>query len=319
MKNSNGFTLVELLVVIAIIGLLVGLLLPAVQQAREAARVMQCNNNLKNMTLACVNLETNNRRYPSAGWTYTWSGDADRGMGRPQPGGWTFQILPYIEQNALYQMTSNGKPDEANKTGITQLNQTPLPVLHCPSRRAPKLYPTDTPATSNCNSVTEIAKGDYACNYGEGTDIDTVGRPNPGSYASANTMQKNPSTWSKCGSNGVIYACSDLSVNDVKDGTSNTYMLGEKYLIPSAYESCCSSDDNGIYCGADPDYCRVSAQPCQDREGFDTFSSRFGSCHSGSYGASMCDGSIHRISYSIDTEMQNRLCNRADGEVATLP
>jgi prepilin-type N-terminal cleavage/methylation domain-containing protein len=96
----RGFTLVELLVVIAIIGILVALLLPAIQAARESARRTQCKNNVKQMSLGFLLHEESHRFYPSSGWGYRWMADPDRGVGRSQPGGWAFTILPYMEQTA---------------------------------------------------------------------------------------------------------------------------------------------------------------------------------------------------------------------------
>src|SRR5690242_9173257 len=99
-----AFTLVELLVVIAIIGVLVALLLPAVQAARESARRTQCINQLKELTLGGMNHEGAMKHFPTGGWGIKWVGDADRGYGQQQPGGWIYNILPFIEQRAKHDM-----------------------------------------------------------------------------------------------------------------------------------------------------------------------------------------------------------------------
>ena len=135
-RKSTGFTLVELLVVITIIGILISLLLPAVQAAREAARRMQCNNNLKQLALAAHNHASAYNRFPAGGWGWLWIGDPDRGNSWKQPGGWIYNSLPYIEQQALHDLPlgkAYGSPER--KAAATQMLQTPISGIVCPSRR----------------------------------------------------------------------------------------------------------------------------------------------------------------------------------------
>src|SRR5829696_5080832 len=142
---ARGFTLVELLVVIAIIGILVALLLPAVQAAREAARRAQCMNHVKELALACVNHESTHKHFPSGGWGLLWVGDADKGSGEEQPGSWLYNILPYIEEQARHDMPkdgqANGAPQQKQKDGaFAMVIMAAPPVFHCPSRRPAMPY-----------------------------------------------------------------------------------------------------------------------------------------------------------------------------------
>ena len=100
-RGRSAFTVLELLVVIAVVGLLAALILPAVQQAREAARKTQCANNLKQLALAWHEHEAATGRYPSNGWGFLWVGQAGRGTGPDQPGGWAFNLLDYLDQGPL--------------------------------------------------------------------------------------------------------------------------------------------------------------------------------------------------------------------------
>jgi prepilin-type N-terminal cleavage/methylation domain-containing protein len=148
-----AFTLVELLVVIAIIGILVGLLLPAVQAARESARRMQCANNLKQLGLGMLNFHSTQKAYPSGGWGFTWAPHPDRGYGIEQPGSWIYSILPQLEQENLANLGGGVGATNENDARLLDGNrmrlETALPVLFCPSRRPAKA----TPVTSGIDFV----------------------------------------------------------------------------------------------------------------------------------------------------------------------
>src|SRR5690349_3159615 len=101
-RKQRAFTLVELLVVIAILGMLMGMLLPAVKAVRDSMRRMQCKNNLAQIGRGAVAHLAKNGHYPSSGWGYLWIGDPDRGYGAHQPGGWVYNLLPYLGLDMIH-------------------------------------------------------------------------------------------------------------------------------------------------------------------------------------------------------------------------
>ena len=197
LRRARGFTLVELLVVITIIAILIALLLPAVQAAREAARKLQCANHLKQIGLACMNHEAAQGFLPSGGWTPHWAGDPDRGFDRKQPGGWLYNILPYMELQALHDLGKDGNSttgdyDKSKAAGIWLACSTPIVNYYCPSRHPAMPIVRDTALDSfyynfsNAGYMTGsaflpiVGMNDYAGNCGcaapAGAPVRAVGR-----------------------------------------------------------------------------------------------------------------------------------------------
>ncbi len=342
-KCKLGFTLVELLVVITIIGILIALLLPAVQAAREAARRTQCRNNLKQLALGCMNHESATGRFPTNGWGYSWTGDADRGNDWRQPGGWIFNILPYIEQPALHDMGAGRSPwnDANKKLAHIQRMATPLGVLYCPTRRKVIAYPWNSTTGNaagrspviNAGMPTVAGRSDYAGNGGYGyvhcgypataawtenvaggsgpNNVTAVENPPGQMTAEARTTFAGVAQ----AATGIFYAGSMTKLADIKDGASNTYLVGEKCLSPDYYDTGSSGGDNeSAMVGDNADITRWAYwPPCPDTPGYDGYS--FGSAHANGFQMAFCDGSVKMMNYTIDPNVHRNLCERADGNV----
>jgi prepilin-type N-terminal cleavage/methylation domain-containing protein/prepilin-type processing-associated H-X9-DG protein len=332
-RESVGFTLVELLVVITIIAILIALLLPAVQAAREAARQLQCKNNLKQVALGCLQHEQSNGFFPTGGWNRFWIGDPDRGFGRRQGGGWNYNVLPYIEQQALHDLGA-GMSVAAKSTQAAILAQTPLAVFYCPTRRPALNYP-NIYSVYNCNSnvpVAMAARTDYASNAGGVGPIaynayNFVQAQNNSTFPPIDAVEaswpdkvKSSNWWMW---DGIMYPLSRVKMADINDGNSNTYLLGEKYMPADHYtDAVYGGDNNPIYCGYDWDWTRWTyspppptppTPPLPDQPGYTTYTV-FGGPHANGFQMAFCDGSVQIMNYSIDLGVHLCLGSRADGQ-----
>jgi prepilin-type N-terminal cleavage/methylation domain-containing protein/prepilin-type processing-associated H-X9-DG protein len=256
-----GFTLVEVLVVIAIIGVLVGLLVPATQMAREAARRTSCSNQLKQLALAVKLHEDTHRIYPTGGWGADWVGDPDHGFGVKQPGGWVYNVLPYIEQSSLREVGS-GQPNSQRRQTLGRVMETPIEVLVCPSRRLPRAYPYRGPTPiENADPPKSAAKSDYAINR------------------------------------LISFERSEVIVSEIQlsDGLSKTFMIGEKSVPQASYTLGEAAGDRlSAFQGDCDDIARdVAGSPVSDRLG----GSGFGSAHLGGANFAYCDGAVRLVSF----------------------
>lgn len=274
-RRSSGFTLIELLVSIAIIGILVALLLPAVQQSRESARRVACTNNLKQIALAFHGHHEQYRYFPTGGWdwnqppTYTGGNPA---VGAEQRAGWGFQILPFIEAANVW------KSDAVTAIGATN------PVFFCPTRRSPQVVVfEDKYIPPLTGSQIKHALCDYAA--------------------------------SNRGQTGVVQRYKPNRIRDVTDGTSNTLLVAEKRLNRALLGQPQDDDNEGYTAGWNEDTIRRTDEPpAPDFVGTGDGEKLFGSSHPGAFNAALADGSVRNISYSINATVFRRLGDKGDGE-----
>jgi prepilin-type N-terminal cleavage/methylation domain-containing protein/prepilin-type processing-associated H-X9-DG protein len=297
-----GFTLVELLVVITIIGILIALLLPAVQAAREAARRMQCSNNLKQVGLA-LHSYTNIRGVLPPG--------AMSGNGL----GFVVMLLPHIEQQALYdQFNFNAGPYYG--PGKVELAMTPLPIFLCPScseQRSNRFFHSGGVITDERWPHTADGIDVYASHYvgimgPKGTGINGV------TYNVLNSAHEGGGNATQ----GVLCADSTVSLDSITDGTSNTFAVGEEAWVGCLkLRAWVDGTSPGIpHVGI----CRNVAGPIGTRIPYGKFNDGdFTSEHPGGTHFLMCDGSAQFISEDIDYTLLLSLASRNGDEVAQPP
>ena len=358
-RPRQAFTLVELLVVIAIIGILIALLLPAVQSAREAARRAQCQNNLKQIGLAIQNYHDIKKEIVPA-WLTTDAGPNNDCDPDDSPS-WAFLILPYMEQDNVYQLgnlavkLSSGGPT----TPHGQLRSTSIDTYFCPTRRAAPLLTTSNPGGNNAGSV-----GDYGCvsyAFGGATVATQGGGMVPSSSPPGGVNANRPRTWDSAmvvaraynrsttantstingfppGALGARDFRAMTSFSSVLDGLSNTAFIGEKAVHKDHMQNGSDKWQDGIiYYGdtIDPnaknqplDIAWFSRRLAPNNATYQLIpreptsanpQNRFGSWHPGISMFVIGDGSVRAVKNSTSTAVLQRFGSRADKLPFDLP
>jgi prepilin-type N-terminal cleavage/methylation domain-containing protein len=302
--QNRGFTLVELLVVIAIIGILIGMLLPAVQQVREAARRIQCANNVRQVGLALMNYESAHMHLPS-GWT-----TVSDFQPLEEPGwGWSAELLPFVEQNNIFkQIDLNVSIDAAAHHDVIQLR---IPVYMCPSDPAEEVQNMDVHLEDDDHDDDDH---DHMLAYIHGDDEDDhsheelfASRSNYSGMFGSGSLDDFPGR-----GNGAFFANSELPLAEFRDGLSNTIIVAER------------TNEHGpiSWIGMVPELEEAAARivgaadhPLSDDHGH---LEDFGSNHPGGINVVLGDGSTHFINEDISFNVYQNLATRAGGEFVTI-
>jgi prepilin-type N-terminal cleavage/methylation domain-containing protein/prepilin-type processing-associated H-X9-DG protein len=335
--RNPGFTLIELLVVIAIIAVLIGLLLPAVQKVREAANRMQCQNNLKQLALACHNYHDAKRSLPPVriaaadGWAT-----------------WLVLILPYVEQGNVANGFDLTYKYASTMHQTASIQQAQVKIFYCPTRRSPGMLstaetfdsadstpppPWDSSGSQHRFSAANNPPGgltDYAACVG-----DFRGEPN----------NPNSPQWFSEQANGAMILAnvpivpvqgqdpqitvfkSNTTLSSIEDGTSTTFLIGEKHVPRGAFGRL-KAGDGPAFSGAWTSYtgrCAGIEDPLAQgpndllpsTSGDAFWARKFGSWHPGVCQFAFVDGSVKAVRNTIDTTNLRRLAVRDDGQVVT--
>ena len=289
-----GFTLVELLVVIAIIGTLVGLLLPAVQSARDAANRSACSNNLRQIGLAFQLHNDARKNFPYAGS----DGPNQSCCNATVRAGWTWMywILPYIEESNTFNL-----PDTTANNALVAA--TPIKTFFCPSRRVPRAY----------GGTTLTSRSDYAANGG---------RALTGNGDEGPVLRQ----WAVPATTLPITTAprTGRQIKDFLDGLTSTVLVGEKQLHSSVQGSAGGDNEAWNNSGWDQDHVRFGTSLPQPDSKHPTalsgtfWSERFGGQHPGGTQMVFIDGSVRPVSFDVDAATWLNMTLIADGNAVTV-
>jgi prepilin-type N-terminal cleavage/methylation domain-containing protein/prepilin-type processing-associated H-X9-DG protein len=315
--DRTGFTLVELLVVIAIVGVLIALLLPAVQSAREAARRVACASNMRQLALGVQQYHVAQRAFPPANYTFSEGlCELDQGWRSgelPNTGAnWSILILPYLEQKQLYSLYDFDQPTESEANRIVR--ESSVSVFSCPSDQDTNslAIPATGPAGLSGAKIS-FKPGSYRA---------VAGRSDGLNFLDSADFNNYPSEWRGAMHTVGIRGLEVQRIRDITDGTSQTLLLGESttrtqpqqrtfWAYSYAYFSVSSVVAQGRTLWGDYERCKSAggtghSKPCKRG---------WGSMHGDGLHFAFCDGSVRYQSLSIDPEILAQMATIAGGEL----